>query len=316
MEFKDYYKTLGVARDASADDIQKAYRKLARKYHPDVNRAATAENRFKEVAEAYEVLKDPEKRQRYDQFGSSWKGVPPGGSPPPGFEGYAFDFGDAAGGGAQGFSSFFEMLFGQAARGGAGGGRGGADPFSTGRGGWARPGANQEVEVELSLAEAARGGVRELQMRLPGDGSVRTLRVNFPRGARPGQKIRLAGQGESGHAGGPAGDLFLRVRLAADPHFRLEGRDLHAHVDVTPWEAALGAQVEIPTLDAPVTIRIPAGSSTGRRMRLRGKGFPSHSGEPGDLYVEVRVMVPESLTDRERELFEQLASASPFRARS
>lgn len=314
MDFKDYYKTLGVARDASADDIQKAYRKLARKFHPDVNRSTGAEGRFKEVAEAYEVLKDPEKRKKYDQFGSAWKGVPPGGPPPPGFEGIRFDFGDGAGfGGGQGFSSFFEMLFGQAAH--ASGGQAAPEGWATGRGGWARPGANQEVDVQLTLAEAARGGVRELQLRDPADGNVRTLRVNFPRGARPGQKIRLAGQGENGHAGGPAGDLFLRVKLAHDSTFRLEGKDLHGRIEVTPWEAALGAQVDVETLDGPVAIRVPAGSSTGRQVRLRGKGFPTPNGEPGDLYVEIRVVVPGELTARERELFEQLAAASAFRAR-
>lgn len=319
MEYKDYYQVLGVRRDASGDEIQKAYRKLARKFHPDVATEAGAEARFKEVAEAYEVLKDAEKRAKYDRFGAAWKNVQQGAPPPPGFEGIPFDFGSGGGGfrfdvgGGEGFSSFFEMLFG---RGSGTPGAGQSPAWQTGRGGWARPGANQEVEIALSLAEAARGGVRELQLRDPESGQTRTLRVNLPVGVRPGQKVRLAGQGEAGHSGGPAGDLLLRIRLTPDPRFRLEGRDLHGHLTVSPWEAALGGQAEVETLDGRVTVRIPAGSSTGRRIRLRGKGFPRASGEPGDLYVEIRVAVPDQLTDAERELYERLAAVSPFRARA
>ncbi len=318
MEYKDYYKVLGVRRDASADEIQKAYRKLARKHHPDVATEAGAEARFKEVAEAYEVLKDPEKRAKYDRFGAAWKNVQQGAPPPPGFEGIPFDFGPGGGGfrfdlgGGEGFSSFFEMLFGR----GAGGGASERPGWQTGRGGWARPGANQEVEITLSLAEAARGGVRELQLHDPQTGQGRALRVNLPPGVRPGQRVRLAGQGEAGHAGGPAGDLLLRVHVAPDSRFRLEGRDLHGQLAVTPWEAALGGQAEVETLDGRVTVRIPPGSSTGRRIRLRGRGFPRPGGEAGDLYVEIRVAVPDQLTDAERELFERLAAVSPFRARA
>ena len=320
MEYKDYYKVLGVRRDASAEEIQKAYRKLARKYHPDVATEPDAEARFKEIAEANEVLKDPEKRAKYDRFGAAWKNVQEGAPPPPGFEGFSFDFGSGSGGGGfqfdlgggEGFSSFFEMLVGR----GAAAGAGGAPGWQTGRGGWARPGANQEVELTLSLAEAARGGVRELQLHDPQSGQTRKLRVNLPAGVRPGQRLRLAGQGEPGHAGGPAGDLLLRLRIAPDPRLRLEGRDLHGQLVVTPWEAALGGQAEVETLDGRVTVRIPPGSSTGRRIRLRGKGYPRAGGEAGDLYVEIRIAVPEKLTDAERRLFEQLAATSSFRARS
>lgn len=316
VDYKDYYKVLGVRRDASADEVQKAYRKLARKFHPDVNRAAGAEGRFKEVAEAYEVLKDPDKRAKYDRFGTAWKQVQQGAPPPPGFEGFPFhgfpggnvrfDLGDL--GGAEGFSSFFEMLFGRGERGGS------ARPERTGRGGWARPGANEEVELSLSLAEAVHGGQREVRL-VDADGRARTLKITLPKGVREGQRIRLAGQGEAGHAGGPAGDLLLRVRLAADARFRVEGADLVTPLPLSPWEAALGAQAEVPTLSGRVQIKVPAGSSSGRRIRLRGRGMPTAEGGHGDLYAEIQIALPEELSARERELFEQLARVSRFRPR-
>jgi len=316
VEFKDYYKLLGVEREATPDEIQRAYRKLARKFHPDVSKEKGAEAKFKEVAEAYEVLKDPEKRAKYDRFGSAWKSRPPEGGPPPGFEGFSFDLGGApfaAGGSASGFSSFFEMLFG-----GEGGGRPGAGWgtwSNDGRGGWARPGANQEVRIALSLEEALAGGVRELALE-EGDG-VRRIKVNLPRGVRPGQSIRVAGRGETGRAGGPPGDLLLRVELLPHPRFHLEGRDLHTTLEVAPWEAALGGEAEIRTLDGSVRVRVPAGTSSGRKIRVKGRGFPGGAGlEAGDLYAEIRIVVPEALSDRERELFADLARASTFRPRS
>lgn len=312
MEYKDYYGVLGVARDAKPEEIQRAYRKLARKFHPDVNKEASAEARFKEIAEAYEVLKDPEKREKYDRFGQAWKARGTAGGPPPGFEEFRFDLGGAPfGAGGSGFSQFFEMLFGEAAR-----QRGGwATWTNEGRGGWARPGANRESTLRLSLEEAARGGVREFQIQTP-DGETRRLRVNLPRGIRPGQTVRVSGQGEAGHAGGAAGHLLLRVELEPHPRFRLDGRDLHTLLEVTPWEAALGGEAEVATLDGHVRIRIPAGTSSGRRIRVRGRGFPAGArGEAGDLFAEIRIVVPESLSSRERELFQELRDASEFRAR-
>lgn len=327
MDYKDYYRVLGVERGASADEIQKAYRKLARKYHPDVSKEKDAESRFKEIAEAYEVLKDPEKRARYDQFGQAWSARQSGGAPPPGFEGFTFeDLSEMFGGartGPSGFSNFFEMLFGQAAGARGGGGRGapgaGAGPgwgtwASEGRGGWARPGANQEVAIRLPLEEAARGGVRELSLQTP-DGASRRVRVNLPKGIRPGQTVRVPGQGGSGLGGGPAGDLHLRVELLPHARFRLEGKDLLTTVDVTPWEAALGGEAELTTLDGTVRVRIPAGTSSGRRIRVRGRGFPGgtrggQSETPGDLIAEVRIVLPESLTPAQRELFEKLRDAA------
>lgn len=313
MDYKDYYETLGVARDAKPEEIQKAYRKLARKYHPDVNSDPSAETRFKEVAEAYEVLKDAEKRERYDQFGQAWKARGSGGAPPPGFEEFHFDPGGTPfGQGASGFSQFFEMLFGQAARQRGGGWASWSDE---GRGGWARPGANQEMRLQLGLEEAARGGVREFRYQTPA-GETKRLKVNLPKGIVPGKTVRVPGQGEPGYSGGPAGDLLLRVEIAPHPRFRLEGRDLHATLEVTPWEAALGGEAELETLDGRVRIRIPAGTSSGRRIRVRGRGFPAAGSDAaGDLFAEVRIVVPTTLSARERELFQELRDASEFRAR-
>ncbi|HYO15223.1 MAG TPA: DnaJ C-terminal domain-containing protein [Thermoanaerobaculia bacterium] len=327
MEYKDYYATLGVKKDASQDDIQKAYRKLARKYHPDVNKDPQAEVKFKDVGEAYEVLKDPDKRKKYDQFGANWNRV---GSPPPGwggggahydFGGGGFDFGDfsgfsGGGGSAEGFSDFFEMLFGS---GGPGGRRrtatwGPGGPGGAGAGFGTRGGGDTEAVITLSLEEAIRGGTREITLSDPNTGQRKTLSVKIPEGVRPGQKIRLSGQGSAGMGGG-AGDLYLKIEIAPDPRFKVEGSDIHTAVPVSPWEAALGGEAEVDTPTGPVRIRVPAGSSSGRKIRLRGRGLSQSGGSKGDLYAEIRIVVPERLTDRERELYEQLAEASSFRAR-
>ncbi len=316
MEYKDYYASLGVPKKATADEIQKAYRKLARRHHPDVNQNnPQAEEKFKEITEAYEVLKDPEKRSTYDRFGSAWKGRS-GGGPPPGFDGFNFDFG--SGGGASGFSSFFDALF----SGGGGGGRGGGSPFGGGGspfgagspfGGRGQPkGQDQQAEIRLSLEEAANGGQREITLTSGAAGEPKTFSINLPRGVKAGQKIRLAGKGGPGMPGSPPGDLFLKVEIAPHPRLQLEGSDLHTKVPVSPWGAALGTQAEIHTLQGPVTIKIPAGSSSGRKIRLRGSGFPKGKGESGDLFAEIRVMVPSALSDEEKELFEKLAEVSSF----
>ncbi len=310
MEYKDYYQTLGVAKTSSQDEIQKAYKKLARKFHPDVNREAGAEDRFKEIGEAYEVLKDPEKREKYDRYGSAWKHAQETGAPPPGWENISFDFGSGQGFGASGFSDFFDMLFNAG---------GGASPqgggFRQAGRGFAAAGQDQETTIRLSLEEAASGGRRELTLAEPGGGR-RTLTVNIPPGVKPGGRIRLSGQGGRGPANAPAGDLYLKVELLPHPELRLEGNDLQVTVPVAPWEAALGGPVSIPTLGGPLTVKIPAGSSSGKKIRLRGKGFPVRKGEPGDLFAELRIVVPEQLDEREKELFEELAKVSKFRARS
>ena len=321
MEYKDYYAILGVKKDASQDDIQKAYRKLARKYHPDVNKAPEAEVKFKEVGEAYEVLKDPDKRQKYDQYGSAWKRAQQTGAPPPGWEGVHFDFGNMGGGGGGfdfgggEFSSFFDMLFGAGRRGG--GAAGGGFPGFGGQGGGFRgSGSDSEAVISISLEEAVRGGKREIALSDPNTGQRKTLSVKIPQGVRAGQRIRLAGQGQPGMGGGPAGDLYLKIEVEADPRFRVEGADLHTSVPVSPWEAVLGGDAEVQTLDGTVRVKIPAGSSSGRKIRLRGRGLSQPGGEKGDLLAEIRIVVPETLSDRERELFEELAAASSFRARA
>ena len=325
LDYKDYYATLGVKKDASQDDIQKAYRKLARKYHPDVNKDPAAEMKFKEVGEAYEVLKDPDKRKKFDQFGSAWKRAQQSGGRPPGYEGFdfgnldGFDFsgfgGAGGGGGAEGFSSFFEMLFGGA--GAPGGGAGGRRSARGGFGGRGRMrGGDTEATVQLTLDEAVRGGTREITLSDPESGQRKTLSVRIPEGIRPGQKIRLAGQGQPGFDGSPAGDLLLKVEILPDPRFRIEGSDVYTTVPVTPWEAALGGEAEVETPTGNVRVRIPAGSSSGRKIRLRERGLSAPGGKKGDLFAEFRIVVPEQLSDRERALFEELAEASEFRARA
>lgn len=318
MDYKDYYATLGVKKDAGQEEIQKAYRKLARKFHPDVNKDPKAEVKFKEIGEAYEVLKDPEKRQKYDQFGSAWNRARQTGAPPPGWENIHFDFGEGGGydfrdfggmgGGGDRFSSFFEMLFGG---GGPGGRRGAGAAGPGGFGGFGpQPGGHSEATLPLTLEEAIQGGTREISITDPNTGQRRNLSVKIPAGVRSGQKIRLGGQGGPGFGGGAPGDLLLKVEIQPDARFRVEGSDIHTTVTVSPWEAALGGEAEVETPTGPVRVRIPAGSSSGRKIRLRGRGLAQAGGEKGDLLAEIRIIVPERLTDRERELYEQLARAS------
>ena len=287
MEYKDYYASLGVAKDASPGDIQKAYRKLARRFHPDVNKTPEAETKFKEINEAHEVLKDEEKRAKYDQFGSNWKQAQQTGAPPPGFEDMYTVFTSGTGGGSrhgydfggEGFSSFFDMLFG----GGFGGGQSGPRAtWTTGpTGPTQQAGADHEATISLTLAEAASGGERELTLTDPTTGRTKTLRVKIPRGIRAGQKIRLPGQGGAGRGDSSRGHLFLNVEILPDSRFRLDGSDLHATLPVTPWEAALGGQAKVPTLKGDIAVKIPPGSSSGRKIRLKEKGFPSSKGPAG-----------------------------------
>jgi curved DNA-binding protein len=318
MEFKDYYAVLGVAKNASQEEMQRAYRKLARKYHPDINKTTGAEDKFKDIGEAYEVLKDPDKRAKYDRYGTAWKAAQQGGgTPPPGYEDIWFDLGgaeDFAFSGGSGFSSFFEQLFGAAAGGRTAQGRRGARGFTHGAQ-WTMPGADREAHLTLTLEEAAHGGEREISLSGPTSGQSKTYMVHIPKGIRPGQRVRLAGQGEKGVGGGPPGDLYLMVEILPHPTFRLEDRDLYTTAPVTPWEAALGAEVTLATLDGAVNVKIPPGSSSGRKIRLKGKGFPDPRSSPGDLYAEISIRVPQTLADEERELFEQLAKVSHFAPR-
>lgn len=314
VQYKDYYKLLGVERGAAAADISKAYKKLARQYHPDLNPGSKqAEEKFKEINEAYEVLKDPEKRRLYDQLGPNWQhGQQFQGEP--GFENVHFTFNGKNFDGT-GFSDFFETLFGggfggQAGRGGRAGGFG-PDPF----GGFsqrARRGRDVEAELALSLEEALRGGPRSVTLSTAH--GPKTLQVNVPAGIREGAKLRLAGQGDAGPGGTP-GDLFLRVRYLPNAVFKVDGDDVHCDISLAPWEAVLGARVEVPTLEGPVELQIPAGSTSGRKFRLRGKGLGA-AGKRGDLLARVMVKVPPRLTDEERGLWEKLAQISAFKARS
>ncbi len=314
MEFKDYYALLGVVKHASQDDIQAAYRKLARKYHPDINQAPEAENKFKEIGEAYEVLKDPEKRQLYDRYGTAWKAAQQqGGTPPPGYEDVWFDLGkDTGDSGFSGFSSFFERLFGRSGRPNFAGHPGAQSDPSGWQWEWQGAGQDHEAHVTLRLEDAAHGGQREISLSDPATGQSKTFMVNFPKGTLPGQRIRLAGRGGASASGGLAGDLYLIVDIQPHAVFRLQGKDLYTTLQVTPWEAVLGTEVRLITLGGAVSVKVPPHSSSGRIIRLRGKGFPARSGGPGDLYAELQIIVPKHLTKDEKVLFEKLADVSSF----
>ena len=310
VQFRDYYETLGVPKTASEDEIRTAFRKLARKYHPDVAKdKGTAEEKFKQINEAYEVLSDPQKRQKYDQLGADWNQPGGGFQPPPGWRpqpggGGGNPFGD--GGvefefGGTGFSDFFEAFFG-GGRGQTGFGGAGFDRRST-----ASRGSDVEADIMVTLEEALRGSTRTVSLRRNSASKVETYQVRIPRGVHEGQRIRLAGQGEAGARGGKSGDLFLRVRMARHPDFTVEGSDLVHEVELAPWQAALGTELQVPTLEGAVRLKIPAGTQVGQRFRLRERGLPTASGSRGDLYVVVSVRVPKKLSDRERQIWQQLA---------
>ena len=300
LAYTDYYEVLGVPRDADQDAIRRAYRKLARTYHPDLNSDSDAEDRFKELGEAYEVLSDPDKRERYDRLGANWREQEQA-APDANFEEFFTRQGFGGDDGGVEFSDdLFERLFG----GGGGGGSGGWRTSGPLRG------LDREALLELSLEDALQGGRRRLTL------DHREIDVNFPAGVRDGQLIRLAGQGAPGRDGGPPGDLYLRIALKPHPNFRLRGvDDLDVDVAVAPWEAALGATVPVPTPGGTAQVRVPAGSSSGRRLRLRGRGLPTSGGGSGDLHAIVKITVPKQLSDRERELYEQLAESSPRETR-
>jgi curved DNA-binding protein len=316
LQFKDYYQTLGVARDASQDDIKRAYRKLARRYHPDVSDESDAEERFKEIGEAYEVLKDPEKRAAYDQFGKDWKAGQDF-KPPPGWDA-GFEF-SGAGPGASGFSDFFESLFGDGRMGGFSRAPGGFGGFGGGRAGLR--GEDHHAHVLVSLEDAYTGGSRTLTLRNPAlgeDGRVstrsRSIRVTIPKGVKAGQRIRLGGQGSPGAGGAPAGDLYLEIGFEPHPLFEIEDRDVLLTLPVAPWEAALGATVEVPTLGGTVTLKVPPGSRAGKRLRLRGRGLPGQP--PGDQIVTLQIETPPADTADRRAFYEQMREKMPFDPRT
>jgi curved DNA-binding protein len=315
MEYKDYYAVLGVSQTASREEIQRAFHKLARQYHPDVNKEPGAEEKFKEINEAYEVLKDPDKRAKYDRYGTAWRASQErGGTPPPGYEDVWVDLSGETGEVFTGFSRFFDQLFGAAGqRGGAWGRR--RAGARTPQWEWVTRGADHEASLTLTLEDAARGGQQEISLREAATGQTKTYTVTIPKGIRPGQRIRLAGQGEPGSGGAPPGDLFLLVQLRPHPTLRLEGKDLYTTLPLTPWEAALGTEVRLATLDGTVNVTVPRGSSSGRRLRLRGKGFPDPRNGPGDLYAEIAIVVPEQPSAQEQQVYAELAKVSPFCAR-
>ncbi|MFE4574306.1 DnaJ C-terminal domain-containing protein [Streptomyces chartreusis] len=304
---RDFYEVLGISRTADPDEIQRAYRTLARRYHPDVNKDPQAEERFKEINEAFSVLSDPEQRARYDRFGEDFRKIPE-------------DWEERVAAGAGAGSGFWGTTGGgprvrYSTTGFGGEGVDVEDLFGSLFGGAGRmrvPGADQEAELPLTVEEAYRGGRRTVT--LAGPAGQRRYQVDVPPGATDGQRIRLAGEGGRGSGDdAPAGDLYLRVRIQPHPEFRLDGRDVHVRLPVTPWEAALGATVPVPTPSgATAKVTVPAGSSSGRRLRLRGEGMPGPRGVNGDLYAELRIMVPPRLSDRERELLEELAAVSSF----
>jgi curved DNA-binding protein len=313
MRYKDYYQVMGVPRGASQDEIKRAYRKLARKYHPDVSKEKDAEDKFKELQEAHEVLRDPEKRAAYDQLGANWQQGQDF-RPPPDW-GKGFEFSRGHGGEEPGeFSDFFSQLFGQRSPFGGMHGRGRAG------GGFAAAGQDHVARVEIDLEDAYRGGARTIELRTPemtADGHVtvkpRALRVSIPAGVTEGQQIRLAGQGSPGIGGGPAGDLYLEVTIRPHRLFKVEGRDVSLTLPVAPWEAALGETVAVPTLGGTVDMRLPAGARAGQTLRLRGRGLPGRP--PGDQLVLLKVELPPD-SPRARQLFEQMKREVPFDPRA
>ncbi len=309
-DFKDYYATLGVSRDAGDAEIKKAFRTLARKHHPDVARdKKAAEEKFKEINEAYEVLSDPAKRRKYDELGARWQdaefAAPPGGAQNGHSGEFHFD--------GTGFSDFFEQFFG------GGAGVNGAEFTGAPRG--PTRGADIEGDLLVTLDEVLHGAVRSLSLEhrdaQTGHAEIHTFKVRIPPGAQDGQRIRVSGKGAAGPAGGEPGDLFLRVRLAAHPEFHARGADLYHDLELAPWDAVLGTQTSVPTLTGQVSVRVPAGTDAGQRLRVRGHGLPKgRSGARGDLYVVVHVAVPKQITAEQRALWEQLRETSQPTARA
>ena len=310
MEYKDYYQLLGVNRDASQDEIKRAYRKLARRYHPDVSKETDAEARSKEVGEAYEVLKDPEKRTAYDQLGANWKAGQDF-RPPPGWDqGFEFHGGGFTGADAGQFSDFFESLFGKAGFGGFSGRAQAAN---------AR-GEDTYARILIDIEDAYHGATRTLTLKhseIGEDGrpfvKERGLNVRIPKGVRQGQHIRLSGQGGAGIGKGAAGDLYLEVEFRRHPFYTVEGKDIYLSLPVAPWEAALGATVTVPTPSGKVELRIPPGSSGGAKLRLKGRGIPVS--ESGDFYAVLQIALPPAASESEKAAYQALAKAFEFNPR-
>jgi curved DNA-binding protein len=312
MEYKDYYQIMGVSREASQDDIKRAYRTLSRKYHPDVSKEAEAEERFKEIGEAYEVLKDPEKRIAYDQLGNNWKSGQ-GFQPPPDWDqGFEFHGGGYTDGDAEHYSDFFEQLFG---------GRGGARGSGRSQYGFNAHGQNTHAKIVIDIEDAYQGANRAITLKhseLGPDGrpqlKERTLNVQIPKGVCQGQKIRLSGQGENGSGQGKAGDLYLEIQFRAHPLYKIEGKDVYLSLPIAPWEAALGEKIKVPTPSGIIDLKIPPNSISGRKMRLKGRGIPAK--KTGDFYVVLDIALPKADTDKAREAYLEFKKAMNFNPRN
>ncbi len=329
VKYKDYYKLLGVSRSASKEEIAKAFKKLARKHHPDLNPDnPDAETKFKEVNEAYEVLKDPEKRKMYDQFGADWEHGQ-NFRPPPGYENMNFGgagggFGGFGGAGGGDFSDFFETIFGGGGASFGGGGFGGAQGFGGGGFHQQRPskGADSETFLQLTLEEAYKGGSKSVtvQEKATGPGGhpmvqSKTLDVNIPAGIKDGQKIRLSGQGSPGAHDGPRGDLYLKIRIIPHQHFKVEDNNVILDLPLAPWEAALGAKIKLPTLDGMIEMNIPAGLGSGKKLRVKGRGLGTGA-KKGDQFIRIMVQVPKAESDEMKKLWEDMAEKIDFNPRS
>ena len=315
MDYKDYYSVMGVARDATQDEIKRAYRKLARKFHPDVSKAADAERRFKELGEAYEVLKDPEKRAAYDQLGRNWQAGQDFRPPPDWGAGFEFTGGVGDTAGAAGFSDFFESLFGR--------GAGFRSPgFSRAAQAPGR-GEDHHSRIDISLEDAFNGATLSLQLRVPEydpqghlSEHLRKLQVKVPRGVTSGKRIRLTGQGGAGYKGGPAGDLYLEVWLRPHALYKVEGKNVFINLPITPWEAALGGKVKVPTLGGKVDLNIGAGARSGQKLRLKGRGLPVAGEPPGDQFAVLQIMAPPADNAEKRALYEKMAHEMSFNPRA
>lgn len=311
MEFKDYYKIMGVEKDASQDEIKRAYKKLARKYHPDVSKEANAEDRFKEVGEAYEALKDPEKRAAYDQLGADWKAGQDFNPPPDWDAGFEFHGGGFTGGDSADYSDFFESLFGQ----GFGSARAGRP-----RGGFSARGDDHHAKVLIDLEDAYKGATRSVTLQSPeldASGHVsnrqRTLNIKIPKGVKQGQRIRLSGQGSPGMGQAPAGDLYLEIEFNPHSIYKVDGHDVYLDLPVTPWEAALGATLKVPTPDGTVDLKIAAGTPSGRKHRLKARGIPGT--QAGDLYVVPQITLPPADSDAAKELYRKMEQELAYNPR-
>jgi curved DNA-binding protein len=318
VEFKDYYDVLGVARNANDEEIKKAFRRLARKYHPDVAKDKTiAEEKFKEINEANEVLSDPEKRRKYDELGENWNHPERQAAQPHDGFGGGFEDGSEFHFDGTGFSDFFEQFFGSRTRQSGGFNRMRRDGMGDTQ--FARRGQDIEGDIMVTLDEILHGSTRTIRLQRTdprtGQSTIQTLQVKIPPGVREAQLIRLASKGQEGIGGGEPGNLYLRVKFAQHPDFRVHGADLYYDIELSPWEAVLGATVHIPTLEGIVSLKIPAGTASGRQLRLRGKGLPTGDGTRGDLYAIASIHVPSQVTPEEKVLWEQLARKSKFNPR-